>query len=224
MGSRTTHRKENRDPTAELGLRGVTLASPRASGAPTRSPVGSNIFLASTGRPACNSRGAHSPRCALVEVRTRRGAHSPWSESHSSGPPIAVVRTRRGAHSSRCALAEVRTRRGAHSSGCALIEVRTRRGAHSPRCALVVVVPVGPPRSGQRSGPICRAPGLGPLLGPLPPSLPRLVDAGFGCPFGRRKQYRGPARGFRPPPGFKFPPPHATCPGVPAPKFAHARA
>ena len=146
MGSGTTHRKEIRDPTTELGVRGVTLVSPGASGAPTRSPVGSNIFPATTGCPACSSRGAHSPRCALGEVRTRRGAHSLWSDSHSLGPPIAAVLSRRGAHSPRCALAQVRTRGGAHSAwsarrslGPSIAAVRTRSGAHSPRCALAQV-------------------------------------------------------------------------------------
>ena len=146
MGSGTTHRKEIRDPTTELGVRGVTQVSPGASGAPTRSPVGSNIFPATTGCPACSSRGAHSPRCALGEVRTRRGAHSLWSDSHSLGPPIAAVLSRRGAHSPRCALAQVRTRGGAHSAwsamrswGPPIAAVRTRSGAHFPRCALAQV-------------------------------------------------------------------------------------
>ena len=127
-------------------MRGVTLASPRASGAPTRSPFGSNIFPATTGCPACSIHGAHSPRCALGEVRTRRGAHSLWSDSHSLGPPIAAVLSRRGAHSPRCALAQVRTRGGAHSAwsarrslGPSIAAVRTRSGAHSPRCALAQV-------------------------------------------------------------------------------------
>ena len=146
MGSRTTHRKGIRAPTTKLGVRGVTQVSPGASGAPTRSHVGSNIFLASTGRPACNGRGAHSPRCALAEVRTGRGAHSLWSDSHSLGPPIAAVLIRRGAHSPRCSLAQVRTRGGAHppwsashSLGPPIAAVRTRLGAHSPRCALAQV-------------------------------------------------------------------------------------